>query len=680
MMRCLTSQKSQWLWLSCCGVLSTPADAQTDLPKDTIVVTGALPSTAGSPAYGAITLDRADLAQDPSGRLENALTGLAGVQQFRRSDSRSANPSAQGLSLRALGGNASSRALVLLDGVPQADPFFGSVPFNRLDAEPLRSARITRGGGVGAFGAGALAGTVELLSSTGRSLPNLDAHVLVGSANAREAALLVAPRLAAGIVRFNGLWRKGDGFHTTPEDIRGSGDVRARYRDWVLSFGASVPVGANGLIEARMALSDDQRTLRFRGADSSTGSQDASLRYLSGGSWQVEAIAYLQRRDFSNIVVSATSLRPVLDQYRTPSTGGGAKLEMRPPALGEHALRLGFDTRLASGSAHEAALNAASGQVTARRIAGGAQALVGFFIEDDWTLGDVVLTAGGRIDHWRQTDGQFVERNGTGQMVLEQNFPRRTGWESSARAGLLWRAVPGVNLRVASYTGFRLPTLNELYRSFTLFPVTTRANPALEPERLRGAELGVDLTPVRGLQFGVTAFANRLESAIANVTMGTNMRQRANVDAILARGIELAGRIERGAVSLSGSWARSNSRVRSANVAPQLDGRRPAQSPQHSATLSLAWAPRMAGSLSVTGHYVGPQFEDDLGVDRLPGALTVGLSGAWPIVKGLSVIGRIENIFDTQVITRKVGASTDVGAPRTIWLGLRFSAARGRAD
>src|SRR3546814_5473743 len=56
-------------------------------------------------------------------RIENRLRDEAGIVQFRRSDGRSAHPTSQGVTLRGLGGNASSRALVTLDGVPQADPF-----------------------------------------------------------------------------------------------------------------------------------------------------------------------------------------------------------------------------------------------------------------------------------------------------------------------------------------------------------------------------------------------------------------------------------------------------------------------------------------------------------------------------------------------------------------------------
>jgi vitamin B12 transporter len=66
--------------------------------------------------------------------------------------------------LRGLGGNASSRALVTLDGVPQADPFGGWVAWPAYDAINLGGIIVTRGGGSGADGPGALAGTIALYS------------------------------------------------------------------------------------------------------------------------------------------------------------------------------------------------------------------------------------------------------------------------------------------------------------------------------------------------------------------------------------------------------------------------------------------------------------------------------------------------------------------------------------
>src|SRR3546814_3422975 len=75
-----------------------------------IVVTGhGLEQTPATPAYDVIEIDREKIVSSASGRIEDTLASVAGFQQFRRSDSRSSNPSAQGATLRALGGNATSQ-------------------------------------------------------------------------------------------------------------------------------------------------------------------------------------------------------------------------------------------------------------------------------------------------------------------------------------------------------------------------------------------------------------------------------------------------------------------------------------------------------------------------------------------------------------------------------------------
>ena len=100
----------------------TPAVAQdaAQPPTPVIVVTGkGLQQTPATPAYDVIELDRDKIVAGTSGRIEDVLNNVAGFQQFRRSDSRSSNPSAQGATLRALGGNATSRALVLLGAIAE---------------------------------------------------------------------------------------------------------------------------------------------------------------------------------------------------------------------------------------------------------------------------------------------------------------------------------------------------------------------------------------------------------------------------------------------------------------------------------------------------------------------------------------------------------------------------------
>src|SRR3546814_1356689 len=168
------------------------------------------------------------LTDDASGGVENVLGDVAGFAQFRRSDSRSANPTAQGITLRALGGNASSRSLVLLDGVPQADPFFGYLPIYALVPDRLALIRVTRGGGSGAFGAGAVAGTIEMASAGRDVLPLVSASAFYGSRDATELSAAVTPNLDDGFLSHSGRWDRGDGFWTTPADQRGPASVRRK--------------------------------------------------------------------------------------------------------------------------------------------------------------------------------------------------------------------------------------------------------------------------------------------------------------------------------------------------------------------------------------------------------------------------------------------------------------------
>lgn len=657
--------------------------APASAPSGEIVVTGrGLPLPPAAAAYDATELDREALSRAASGRLEDALAGVAGFQQFRRSDSRAANPSAQGVTLRALGGNATSRTLVLLDGVPQADPFFGYVPFSALDPGLLAGVRVTRGGGAGAFGAGAVAGTIELASAGPAELGLARASLLADQRGSTDLSASLAPRLGGGFAVLSGQWQRGPGFWTTPEGQRGPASTPARYRSWSAGIRSVVPVAPGVELQSRLAAFDDRRTLRFVGADSSSSGQDASLRMVGRGPWAFELLGYVQARDFSNVVISATSLRKTLDQYATPSTGWGGKAELRPPIGGGHAPRLGVDWRGASGTAFETAFNVATGAVTARRSAGGRNGDLGLYLEDDWTLGPLTLTAGARADRWTIAGGLNQEISPAGA-VTRTYAPARSGWAWTGRGGAVLAVAPGVALRGSVYSGIRLPTLNELYRSFTLTAsapgggvaiTRTLANAALANERLEGFEGGLDLSPLPGVTLSLTLFDNRVRQAIANVTVETSgstvTRQRRNVDAVRSRGVELGLAARAGALSFDGSLALNDARMRAAGP---LDGLRPAQTPRIAASGTLGWTPAPGWQAALTLRHVGAQFEDDLQTDLLPPATTLDAFVQLPVARGASLVLRAENLTDEAIVTRKQGDSLDLGAPRTLWAGLRLS-------
>jgi len=637
-----------------------------------IVVTGeGLPPPQSSGAYAVETIDRERLTTTASGRLEDALASVAGFQQFRRSDSRSANPSAQGVTLRALGGNATSRALVLLDGVPMADPFFGFIPLSAIAPERLGSVRVTRGGGSGPFGAGALAGTIELSSAGPDQLSPAGGHIYLNNRGETESAAHLAGKLGGGFAVISGRWDRGRGFYTTPAEDRTAASARAAFDSYSVQTRATAPLMDNIELQARALIYEDHRTLRFEGADSSSTGQDASLRAIGRGAMPFDALAYVQARNFSNIVVSSSRFVPVLDQRNTPSTGLGGKFEIRPAISEDTTLRLGTDYRHSDGQLAEVSLSAFSGAVNERRAAGGRTSDLGLFAEGDMSIGKVTVTAGARLDRTSISDGFYLVRDASGRVLREEIYPDRSGWEQSFRGGVIYDLGSGIKLRAAAYSGLRLPTLNELYRPFTIFPVTTEANAKLSSERLIGFEAGFDLTPSDDIRLSLTAFDNRVEDAIANVTLGPVTRQRQNIDEISSRGIEASTDFIFGAISFNGSLSYTDAVARETGAA--FDGNRPAQTPSLAGSASLRYTIGPDSTVAVTVRHIGQQFEDDLEADMLPAATTLDAYGEFALHRNLALVVRGENLTDEEVVTRNQGGSIDFGIPRTVWLGVKLT-------
>jgi vitamin B12 transporter len=651
-----------------------------------IVVTGAaLRDPAGDAAY---SVQKIDLESNASQRLENVLTLVAGLQQFRRSDARSANPTSQGITMRGLGGNASSRAILTLDGVPQADPFGGWISWPGYDAVRLSDARVRRGGGAGSDGPGALAGATELNSDQSTGEPRSKLSASYGSRKSADMRASVNTGIGAGVVSFAGSYSRGDGFIPIVRLQRGLADRAAKYEQGGISVRAAIPFGDASLQGAIRAFTD-QRTRGFAFSDNQNSGIDASIRLVrNSGDWQWSALAYLQVREFANrfggVAPDRNSVVLVLDQFSVPSEGIGARFELRPPIGDAAELRLGADWRQTTGNTRENFFF--TGTVPGRsRNAGGKTDTVGGFAEISYEpFARFTVTGSVRADRWNITDGFRREINIGGSIRSDDRFADRSGWETTARAGFAYHITSAWKLRGAAYQGWRLPTLNELYRPFRVGSDATAANELLKPERLQGAEIGVDFG-AGGTDFGLTVFANKLDDAIANVGLGRGpglfpgvgfvatggiYRKRQNLEAINSKGIEIDFSHSIGNLRVRASYAYVDSSVDGSGASVALDGLRPAQVPRHFANLHAEYT---GGKLRLGGglRYVGNQFEDDANSIRLRAALTMDGLASYEISQRISLELRGENLLNREVQAAVSNAGiVERTAPRSISAGI----------
>jgi len=671
-------------------LLVIPAAAAAQEPD--IVVTGrGLDAGLGARAYDVTEIGRDRLDHSASNRLEDVLRDVPGFQQFRRSDARTANPTSQGATLRALGGNASSRALLMLDGVPQTDPFGGWISWPAYDPRRLGRIRVVRGGGTGADGPGALAGTIELESAAPRDLEGPAASLAYGSRDSIDAFAGYGAHLGAGFVSVSAAYARGDGFIPIVGRQRGAADRPSPYRQASLGARAVAPLSAAVELQASVSAFTDDRERGTAFSEIGMRGSDASLRLVGRGGMPFSAVGYVQVRDFSNrfaaISANRATATQTLDQYGVPSTGLGARFEIRP-VTGPLEVRLGTDGRETVGRTQEL-FQYVAGAPTRGRVAGGKTITLGAFAEAGWESGPFTLTGGGRLDRWWIGTGTLRERTlATGAPLTDLAFPDRAGWEPTGRAGVAWRAAPALTLRAAAYLGWRLPTLNELYRPFRVGTDATAANAALSPERMKGIEAGLEFRPARIARIGVTLFDNRLADAIANVTMGQGpgafpgvgfvaaggaYRVRQNIDAVHSRGVEIEGSIDLGRIRIAAGYSLADAEVSADGAAAALDGLRPAQTPRHSLTANLAWQGPRGSHASVGMRYVSGQYEDDLNRQLIPGALTFDAVANLPLTRRLAIEMRAENLTDEEVVAGISGAGIiERATPRTLWLGLRW--------
>jgi len=658
-----------------------------------IVVSGRLTQgTRAEQALSHIIVDRAQLALSPQGQLDEALKVIPGFGLFRRSAAAIANPTSQGVSLRSLGPNGAGRTLVLLDGVPMNDPFGGWVAFSRLPAALIDQARLTPGGGAGIWGNSAIAGTLRLTSRRDQGVRAEVANGRFGNAEGLlHAAFDQTPiSLSVDGLRFTrGGYRVIDRAQAGPVDIPAWSDGQSGQAMINAEFGS---VRAT----AKLGAFSENRSNGTPLAVNKTRASDASLRLYGGkiGMFSnLEAMVYGQRTVFANRFTSVDATRkietPALDQFSVPANAYGGSLSGELALSPQAGAIIGLDGRKVEGATNEL-FQYVSGAFSRLRVAGGQQAFTGLFIEPYWALDPrLLLTAGLRADHWSIFGGRRIETALTGSNVFRSDrYADRSGTLANGRIGLSWQAVQDLSVRASGYSGFRVPTLNELFRPFRVGGDIIEANPNLAVEHLAGGEFGADWGSADTGLLSMTYYQVQIRNAVDNVQLsdrpglfvplnivvpaGGSLAQRLNLDAIDVKGIELRGQRSLGEMlraELSYLW--SLPWVDRAKVSPALVGRRLAQTARHQGSLSVIAQldPQTTARMDIKAQSAA--FEDGLNTRRLGANITGDLRLNYRINRQLSVFGAVQNVWDRKIETGlRADGLLSVGAPRQWTLGI----------
>ncbi len=665
--------------------------------EDVVVTAARLPPAAGDAAFSVIRLDGALL--DRATRLDEALATVPAVSLFRRTSSLGANPTTQGISLRAIAPSGAGRTLVTLDGVPLNDPFGGWVIWSQVAPESLEGLDIIRGSGAGPYGAGALTGVIAL-RERGREGGVLDASL--GEYGGRRIA--GAATLTHGRVAITGstLYDRSAGYTPVRGAAAGAADTPLDLETLSAAVRADIGIDGATALSLHASAYDEARGSGLTGARSSGSGQgySATLARTPGRNrlgWRAQA--WRRDSDFANSSVAVgpdrAATTPANDQFATPASGWGGNLALRGTGfdLGDGRLEweLGADARFSEGETQER-FRYMAGQFTRDRYAGGETSVAGGYAEAAWSGGPWLVAGGLRLDHWENAQGRRLEQDrATGLPTLDETYPDRSGDVLSARLAVRRDLGGDLAVRAAAYSGFRPATLNELHRPFRVGNDLTEANAALEPETLQGAEIGLSWDDER-TRFGATLFVNRIEAAIVNVTIGAGpgiipalpragfipaggvLRQRQNAGVIKAVGLELTAEHRFEDITLVGAVSVTDAEVDGGSAAPQLTGLQPAQAPVFSATAGADWRVSDRLTLGARGRYESRRFEDDLNSRVLDAALTLDTRADWRVREGVTLYAAADNLFDEEVeVSETANGVAGFGPPRTLRAGVSFS-------
>jgi outer membrane receptor protein involved in Fe transport len=670
-----------------------PVTAPVALPE--IVVTAArLPPTVADAAFSVVRIDEAVLSR--SSRLDEALRSVPAVSLFRRTSSAAANPTTQGISLRAIAPSGAGRTLVLLDGVPLNDPFGGWVIWSQATPESLESLDVIRGAGSGPYGAGALTGTITLRErGKGGAL-----DVSASERGGLRAAGSASTRLGPLVVTLSGLREVSDGYVPVRGPAAGAADTPLDLDSRSAALRVDTALGQANLSVRAATWEEDRGSglagTRANASGHSLSATAARAPTADGYGWRLQAWRIDSNLANSSASVSAdrSTTTPANDQFKTPATGWGLNAALRRRmadfAGGRLEWELGADARFNDGETNELFSNPTGAGFTRIRRAGGETAVAGAYVDASWTAADWLVAGGLRVDRWENTGG-FRQENtlATGAVLLNESDPDRSGEVVSARLALRRDLGGGYAARAAAYSGFRPATLNELHRPFRVGNDITEANAALTPETLKGVETGLAFDR-DGVRWGASVFWNQIEDAIVNVTLGSGpatfpragfvpaggvLRQRQNAGTIDAWGVELTGALDlSSAVSLNAAASWTDAEIDGGSSAAQLTGLRPAQAPEWSATAGLDWRATDRLTLALAARYESSRFDDDLNSRVLDAAVTLDARAEWAFTPNATLWMAADNLFDEDVEVSETGTGVaGYGPPRTLSIGLRLS-------
>lgn len=641
------------------------------------------------PSASVTVLDKEDVDTSADVAVDDILRTVPGFSLYRRSSSTvtspDLDPEAQGVTLRNLGPAGTSRALVLVDGIPLIDPYDGQVFWGKISKEQIDHIEVVRGGLSNLWGNYAMAGVINIVTKK-PDKNEVTAKASYGMRGLTDDNVLVHGRADKLGVTLEGHFFDTDGFPVVAFDQRGPIDGNSSSRDEAFNGRVSYDLSETTSIALGGQFFDQDYNngtpLRTSGTQSGRINLSGVTRSEDGSEWQGLIYSNMQsfHIQFTEVNEPRTTEHKTLFQTIDYTDVAGSLVwskQVAQPLL----LTGGVDLHWIDGRDTDDFYDEDGLAIEETQRSDGKQFFTGLFLNAVFAPSPKwQVTLGGRLDVWNNYDGTQTLTPDTGPATVN-GFSGTTDVTFNPKLGVFYTVNDWLQLRGALYRAFRAPTLAELYRQSMVEGLTLLPNPNLGAEHLFGGELGFDLPLAKSLDFRTTGFFDYIDNPVTNVSTAFGpdgeavTRMRENLGQARTVGCELEALYQvLPDVQLSASYLFTDGTITSSPAEPDLEGKQLAQIPRNSATIGGRYSNPELFTLALEGRFVDGQFEDEDNLDPMIGywLLNANLSRHFdlPHVAG-EVFVAAENLLDRAYIVDRGGGIFKNGTPISVWGGLR---------
>ncbi|CAA2139235.1 TonB-dependent siderophore receptor [Hyphomicrobium sp. ghe19] len=536
-------------------------------------------------------------------------------------------------------GTNSNHTKVLIDGIDVSDPSNPnrSFDFGQMLTTDIERIEVLRGPQSGLYGADALGGVIVINTKAGKGPAKATGMIEGGSFGTFNQATSISGGADRYNYSFNVSHFRADDTPVTPFDLLLPGEARHsnRYDNW--TYSTKIGVDLTKDVTVNFAARYTDATLHFTGDDSGFPSHpNSSLsrsdydRFYTRGEVVWRALGGNLTNYFG---INYANLQT--DNY-DPTWGRSANDGERVKYDWRSVLRVAPGYTIVTGAEHQ------NEQLDNRDGNGPLSA-------EEWNRAAFVELQSEIFRNFFLVSNVRYDDN--------ENFGGHTTWRV-APAYLI--EATGTKLKGSVGTAFKAPTL---YQRFMVSP-WSHGNPDLAPEESLGMDAGFEQSIFKGrAQFGATYFYNDITNLI---TSSDDFTTYVHVGKAKTSGVEVFASADI-TESLRVRADYTYTEATNEDTHKQLLRR-----PRNKASLSAGWTPYDPLLLTASLVYIGEAADIDRSTYAnvtLPGFTLVNVAADYRLRDGISLFGRIDNVFDKHYENPNGFEGTGIGA----YAGLRFT-------